>query len=129
VVVLTPLHPYFLQEWGYHAWNSAEASPIDVDVVTRATTLAIAKLDESFFRVRFDRLTPRERDYMRALAALGPGAHRSGDVAERLGVRSEFAAPLRSGLIRKGMIYSPSYGDTTFTVPLFDDFMLRTMPG
>lgn len=94
----------------------------------QATKIAIAKLDESFFRVRFDRLTPRERDYMRALADLGPGARRSGDIAERLGVKSESVAPLRSGLIRKGMIYSPAYGDTAFTVPLFNEFMLRTIP-
>lgn len=121
-------YPYFLQEWGYHAWNLAADSPIDVDVVRQATAVAIRKLDESFFRVRFDRLTPREKDYMRALADLGPGAHRSGDIADGLGMKVQSIAPLRSGLIRKGMIYSPAHGDTAFTVPLFDEFMLRTMP-
>lgn len=128
IVSLTQGYPYFLQEWGYQAWNLAEASPIDTAVVTRATAAAIKKLDQSFFRVRFDRLTPREKDYIRALADLGPGAHRSGDIAERLGVKVQSSAPLRSGLIRKGMIYSPAHGDTAFTVPLFDAFMLRTMP-
>ena len=121
-------YPYFLQEWGYHAWNLALESPIDIDVVRQATEVAIRKLDESFFRVRFDRLTPREKDYMRALADLGPGAHRSGDIADSLGMKVQSIAPLRSGLIRKGMIYSPAHGDTAFTVPLFDKFMLRTMP-
>lgn len=128
IVNLTQGYPYFLQEWGYQAWNLAEKSPIDKAVVARATTTAIKKLDQSFFRVRFDRLTPREKDYIRAMADLGPGAHRSGDVADRLGVKVQSSAPLRSGLIRKGMIYSPAHGDTAFTVPLFDAFMLRTMP-
>jgi hypothetical protein len=121
-------YPYFLQEWGYHAWNLAADSTIDVDIVRQTTAVAIRKLDESFFRVRFDRLTPREKDYMRALAELGPGAHRSGDIADHLGMKVQSIAPLRSGLIRKGMIYSPAHGDTAFTVPLFDEFMLRTMP-
>lgn len=121
-------YPYFLQEWGYHAWNIAPQSPIDIHAARRATGIAIKKLDESFFRVRFDRLTPREKDYMRSLAELGPGAHRSGDIAECLGVKVQSIAPLRSGLIKKGMIYSPAHGDTAFTVPLFDQFMMRTMP-
>jgi hypothetical protein len=128
LVRVTRGYPYFLQEWGYQAWNLAAASPIGIDVVQRATTVAIQKLDGSFFRVRFDRLTPREKDYMRAMADLGPGSHRSGDIAERLGVKVQSIAPLRSGLLRKGMIYSPAHGDTAFTVPMFDEFMLRTMP-
>lgn len=128
IVEKTQGYPYFLQEWGYQSWNLAEKSPIEKGVVARATEAAIKKLDESFFRVRFDRLTPREKDYLRALAEFGPGAHRSGDVADALGVNVRSIAPLRSGLIRKGMIYSPAHGDTAFTVPLFDDFMRRTMP-
>jgi hypothetical protein len=128
LVRVTHGYPYFLQEWGYQAWNLAEQTPIDFDIVYRATESAIKKLDSSFFRVRFDRLTPRERDYLRALAELGHGAHRSGDIADCLQVKVQSVAPLRSGLIRKGMIYSPAHGDTAFTVPLFDDFMRRTMP-
>lgn len=128
LVAVTHGYPYFLQEWGYHAWNLARESPIGIDVVRQATEVSIRKLDESFFRVRFDRLTPREKDYMRALADLGPGAHRSGDIAEHLGMKVQSIAPLRSGLIRKGMIHSPAHGDTAFTVPLFDEFMMRTMP-
>ena len=128
LVQITQGYPYFLQEWGYQVWNAATTSPIDVDVIDRATAFAIRKLDQSFFRVRFDRLTPREKDYLRALAELGDGTHRSGDVAEMLGVKIQSIAPLRSGLIRKGMIYSPQHGDTAFTVPLFEAFMRRTMP-
>jgi hypothetical protein len=94
-----------------------------------ASQSAIAALDESFFRVRFDRLTPVERKYLRAMAALGNGPHRSGDVAEILSRKVTSLAPTRSALIAKGMIWSPKHGDTAFTVPLFDEFMLRTMPG
>ena len=128
LATVTHGYPYFLQEWGYAAWNLAPASPIDAAVVKRATTVAIKKLDGSFFRVRFDRLTPREKDYLRALAELGEGPHRSGDIADALGMKVQSMAPLRSGLIKKGMIYSPAHGDTAFTVPLFDQFMKRTMP-
>ena len=82
----------------------------------------------SFFRVRFDRLTPMEKRYMRAMAELGRGPHRSGDVAAALGRKVTKVAPVRSSLIAKGMLYSPAHGDTAFTVPLFDGFMKRIMP-
>lgn len=121
-------YPYFLQEWGSESWNAAQQSPIDVDVVRQASKAAISNLDQSFFRVRFDRLTPREKEYLRALAELGNNPQRSGEIAQMLGVKSESVAPLRSGLIGKGMIYSPQHGDTAFTVPLFDEFMRRIMP-
>jgi hypothetical protein len=125
---VTQGYPYFLQEWGYQSWNMAEQSPIDLQLIERTTVASTARLDQSFFRVRFDRLTPREKDYLSALAELGTGNQRSGGVAERLGVKVQSIAPLRSSLINKGMIYSPAHGDTAFTVPLFDQFMLRTMP-
>ncbi len=121
-------YPYFLQEWGHHTWNVAGASPITVQDVHQATAEAIQTLDRGFFRVRLDRLTPREKDYMRAMADLGPGPHRSGEIAEKLGMNVTTAGPLRNGLIRKGMIFSPQHGDTAFTVPMFDQFMRRTMP-
>ncbi len=122
-------YPYFLQEWGKHAWDAADASPITLQDVEQATTSAIAALDESFFRVRFDRLTPLEKKYLRAMAELGAGPHRSGDIAERLDREVTSLGPTRSQLIVKGMIWSPSHGDTAFTVPLFDEFMKRIMPG
>jgi hypothetical protein len=106
----------------------AGKSPIDIDAVREATGQAIRHLDQSFFRVRFDRLTPREKEYLRALAELGNNPQRSGDIAQLLGAKSEEVAPLRAGLIGKGMIYSPQHGDTAFTVPLFDEFMKRIMP-
>lgn len=128
IINVTEGYPYFLQEWGYQAWNIANKSPIDVNVAKQATVASIASLDKSFFRVRFDRLTPREQAYLRALAALGDTPQRSGDVAEELGIDVQNAAPLRNNLIKKGMIYSPKHGDTAFTVPLFEGFMKRIMP-
>lgn len=122
-------YPYFLQEWGKHAWDAADASPISTADVQLTSRAAIAALDESFFRVRFDRLTPVERKYLRAMAQLGEGPHRSGDIAEMLDRKVTSLAPTRNALIAKGMIWSPKHGDTAFTVPLFDEFMLRIMPG
>ena len=121
-------YPYFLQEWGKHVWDVADASPIQKDDVSVASGAALAGLDESFFRVRFDRLTPAEKKYLRAMAELGPGPHRSGDVAEVLGRKVTSFGPTRNQLIAKGMVWSPSHGDTAFTVPLFDEFMKRIMP-
>jgi hypothetical protein len=128
IIRKTERYPYFLQQWGHESWNIADTSPITLQVIEEATKSAITNLDRTFFRVRFDRLTPREKEYLRVLATLGPGNQRSGEIAEQLGVRVQSVAPLRSGLIKKGMIYSPSHGDTAFTVPLFDEFMLRMMP-
>jgi hypothetical protein len=128
IVEQTKGYPYFLQEWGAHAWDVAAHSPITVEDARRATEQSVTQLDKGFFRVRLDRLTPRERDYMRAMAELGPGPHRSGDIAQALSMDVTTAGPLRSGLIRKGMIFSPQHGDTAFTVPMFDEFMRRSMP-
>jgi len=121
-------YPYFLQEWGYHVWNAAPQSPITADDVERAAPRVQDQLDQNFFRVRLDRLTPREREYLVAMASLGPGSHRSGDIAAALGVRVESVAPRRSALIAKGIVYSPAHGDTAFTVPLFDEFLERVSP-
>jgi hypothetical protein len=85
-------------------------------------------LDQNFFRVRFDRLTPREKDYLRAMAELGAGPHRTGDIAAVFGAKSTALGPVRANLIAKGMIYSPEYGAMAFTVPLFDAFMRRAIP-
>ena len=129
VIARTQGYPYFLQEWGKHAWDSAHASPVNLGDVRVASASAIAALDESFFRVRFDRLTPAEKKYLRAMAELGEGPHRSGDIADCLKRKVTALGPTRSQLIAKGMIWSPNHGDTAFTVPLFDQFMHRIMPG
>lgn len=125
---LTKGYPYFIQEWGYQMWNLAVISPIELDVVKSAAESVIRRLDQNFFRVRFDRLTPGEKNFLRAMAELGSGAIRSGDIATCLGVKVNSIGPVRSKLIKKGMIYSPAYGDIAFTVPLFDEFMKRAMP-
>ncbi|MCR5863771.1 ATP-binding protein [Aquincola sp. J276] len=129
LIAVTHRYAYFLQQWGYHTWEQAALSPLTVDDVRRASTSAVAALDESFFRVRFDRLTPKEKRYLRAMAELGPGPHRSGDIAQAYPAKVTSLAPTRSGLIAKGMIWSPNHGDTAFTVPMFDEFMKRIMPG
>lgn len=123
----TQAYPYFLQEWGKHSWACADGSPITSDDAKNATELAISDLDASFFRVRFDRLTPAEKKYLRAMAELGPGPHKSGDIAQLMGKKVQSVAPIRATLIGKGMIYSVSHGDNSFTVPLFDGFMKRVM--
>jgi hypothetical protein len=128
VLEATEGYPYFLQEWGYHLWNAAEAPEITIELVEAVRAAVVDHLDRNFFLVRFDRLTPKEKDYLRAMAELGPGPHRSGDIARELGVRVESVAPRRGGLIAKGMVYSPAHGDTAFTVPMFDQFLLRQMP-
>jgi hypothetical protein len=129
IVRTTQGYAYFLQEWGKHAWDAAVRSPIDAADVDAAQATAIAELDAGFFGVRFDRLAPAEKRYLRAMAALGPGPHRSGDIATELGRKVTSLAPTRSALIGKGMAWSPAHGDTAFTVPLFDEFMRRIMPG
>lgn len=128
IVEQTKGYPYFLQEWGKQAWDIAVVSPISEADVEAASAVTIAALDESFFRVRFDRLRPAEKRYLRAMAELGPGPHRSGDIAAELGREVSSLAPTRNSLIIKGMVWSPNHGDTAFTVPLFDEFMKRIMP-
>lgn len=128
ILSVTERYPYFLQQWGHEAWNIASNNRISRKDVLKATSAAIVKLDESFFRVRFGRCTPTEKRYMRALAELGPGTHRSGEIAEKLSLKTTNVGPTRDKLIRKGMIYSPQHGDTAFTVPLFDAYMRRVMP-
>lgn len=125
---LTHGYPYFLQEWAYQSWNMAVASPITLKIVRDATPEVMRRLDKNFFRVRFDRLTPSEKNFLRAMAHLGPDSHRTGDIAATLGTTVKGIGPVRSKLIKKGMIYSPAHGDMAFTVPLFDQFMIRAIP-
>lgn len=128
ILSLTQRYPYFLQEWGKHCWDVAKNSPITLNDVQEASKLAIIELDTSFFRVRFDRLTPLEKKYLRAMAECGDGIMRSGDIAHLLNKEVQGVAPTRAGLINKGMIYSSAHGDNAFTVPLFQDYLKRVMP-
>ena len=126
ITVKTKGYPYFLQEWGYQSWNTAQGFSITLQDTQAAAKAAILRLDDGFFKVRFDRLTPKERSYVFAMAQLGPGPYRSSEVAEKLGEDPKSLGPCRSQIISKGMIYSPSHGDIAFTVPMFDEYLIRT---
>lgn len=127
ILRVTQGYAYFLQVWGSHTWLAAAESPLTIGDVRTASAAAVATMDEGFFRVRFDRCTPKEKKYLRSMAELGPGPHRSGDIATCMGEKVSSLAPTRSSLIVKGMIWSPNFGDTAFTVPMFDEFMKRIM--
>jgi hypothetical protein len=128
IVKFTEGYPYFLQEFGKHVWNIANDSPITLGDVQEALPAVQAQLDENFFRVRIGRTTVAERRYISAMASLGKGPYKTGDIAATLGVTSPGVAPLRNQLINKGLVYSPSHGITAFTVPQFDDFVRRCFP-
>jgi len=125
IVKLTKGYPYFLQEWGYQVWNASPASPIDENCMGVAGAEALRRLDEGFFKVRIDRLTPKEKEYVIAMARLGGGPYRSSDVADMLGEKLTTLGPRRAQIIAKGMIYSPAHGDIAFTVPMFDEYLKR----
>ena len=128
IVRATQNYPYFIQEWGFQVWNRAPASPIAREAVAEATPDVTAHLDANFFRVRFDRLTVLQQKYLRAMAELGPGPHKTGQIATTLGVGAASVATVRQQLVNKGMVWSQRHGETAFTVPLFDSFMKRQMP-
>lgn len=125
-------YPYFLQEWGYQIWNQTEEPPISFSVVEKASETVIKRLDENFFRVRFDRLTGNEKKFLGAMAMAAMSSPsrrvRISDIAVNMGQKKSTLAPVRASLIKKGMIYSPAYGEMDFTVPLFADFMIRMIP-
>jgi hypothetical protein len=125
IMLKTQGYPYFLQEWGYQCWNIAQGPQIEVADASQAAEEATRRLDDGFFKVRFDRLTPKEREYVIAMAQLGPGPYRSSDIAAALGETPQSLGPRRSQIISKGMIYSPSHGDIAFTVPMFNDYLIR----
>ena len=120
-------YPYFLQEWGHQSWNLAVGHTITLNDARQAETTTLKRLDEGFFKVRFDRLTPKEREYVIAMARLGNGPYRSSDVADALGESAQSLGPRRAQIISKGMIYSPSHGDVAFTVPMFNDYLTRNL--
>jgi len=129
VVHLTKGYPYFLQEFGKAAWDAA-AGPdrITAEDVDAAVPVAVAGLDDGFFRVRTGRTSSPERLYLRAMAELGPGAVRSGEVASLLRRPVTSLGPTRDQLIKKALCYSPRWGEIDFTVPMFGEFMKRWMP-
>ena len=128
VVDRTRGYPYFVQEFGKHAWDIA-AGPHEITTtdVELATPLALAELDSGFFRVRIDRATGEERTYLAAMASLGTGPYATGDVAMVLNQTATEVGPHHDALIGRGLCYSPRHGIIDFTVPMFDEFVRRTM--
>lgn len=124
---VTEGYPYFLQIWGKYVWDYADNSPITKKAAIEVNAEIIDHLDANFFRSRYDRLTSLEQQYLRAMAELGPGPHKSGDIASVLQCQSKQVGTVRDRLIKIGMIYSQRFGETAFTVPLFDGFMKRAI--
>jgi AAA ATPase domain len=128
IVRTTEGYPYFLQEFGKQAWNVAEGTEIVASDISVATLLAIDDLDRGFFRARIDKTTDAERDYLRAMAALGgPGPYRSGDVSRQLNRTTGQTGPVRDSLIKRGLCFAPRHGELAFTVPMFDEFIRRAL--
>jgi AAA ATPase domain len=128
VEVLTGGYPYFLQEFGKQAWAVADGTRIELKDVELSAPIALSELDGGFFRARVDRTTDSEREYLRAMANVGgPGPYRSGDVANSIGKAAQKVGSIREALIRKGLCYSPRRGEIAFTVPLFDDYVRRSL--
>lgn len=129
IVGISEGFPYFIQEFGKQAWDAAvRADRIDLSDVERGVPVAVAELDDGFFRVRTGRTSDPERAYLRAMAELGPGPVRSSAVAALLGKKVTAVAPTRDALIKKALCYSPRWGEIDFTVPMFDWFMRRLVP-
>lgn len=117
-------YPYFLQEWGYQVWKVAKTPSISLSDVNAAEEIVTQRLDQNFFKVRYDRLTDGEKRFMMAMA-LNDTPCKSADIAEQLSMKSNALTPMRANLIRKGMIYSPRHSILDFSVPLFGEFLKR----
>lgn len=128
VVDRTRGYPYFLQEFGKHAWDTA-AGPDEITAgdVEAATPLATAELDAGFFRVRMDRATGAERTYLGAMASLGGGPYVCDEIAAVLDKTTGEVDPLHDALVRRGLCYRPRDGVIDFTVPMFDEFVRRAL--
>jgi hypothetical protein len=125
--LLTDGYPYFVQAYGKVTWDVALGSPIQVSDVREAAPEAEGELAVGFFGARYDRATPAERDYMRAIADLGvdhdDGAVPTADIAKALGRKPQSLSPARDGLIKKGLVFSSERGSVAFTVPHFGKFL------
>ena len=121
-------YPYFLQEYGYQMWIAAEKSPISADDVRRIVPDVQNRLDSNFFDVRFDRISNREKEFLRAMAEFPQDkAVPMSELVGTMGRPLSAISPIRASLIKKGVVYSPEYGGIAYTVPMFADYMKRTM--
>ena len=125
IIKETEGYPYFIQLWGSSAWDIAKSSPITLEDVQKATKAAILSLDSGFFRIRYDRLTERQQEYVKAMAVIGHIPVTSAEVAQMMQMSVQQAAPLRDEVIRKGIAYSPGRGLIAFSVPKFEEFIRR----
>jgi len=132
--VATAGYPYFVQAYGKVAWDVAPADPITVDDVLVAAPEAEAELAVGFFGSRFERATPAEREYLRAMADLAvpdvddsvPAVEEAvptAGIADLLGRKPQSLSPARDTLIKKGLVYSGERGRIAFTVPHFGRYL------
>ncbi|UVM28777.1 MULTISPECIES: ATP-binding protein [unclassified Pseudomonas] len=125
IVDRTRGYPFFLQEWASTAWNNAEGPEITVEDVDHSYAETLASLDAGFFRVRIDRLTKSEVQFVKTMSELGDGPYAMADIAKAMGRTQSSLGPTRANIISKGMIYSTDHGYLNFTVPLFAEYMRR----
>lgn len=125
VVKGTQGYPFFIQTWAFYMWEQAPEPRMTLADVEKSRDIAIKKLDEGFFQVRFDRLTDKEIEYVKAMAALGNGPYLVSDVRKKSGQSQSATGKQRDSLIKKGMIYAPRFGYVDFTVPLCSEFLKR----
>lgn len=125
VVNITKGYPFFLQEWASFSWDNAEGPEITLDDVHVSYIEALASLDKGFFRVRIDRLSKGEVQFVKIMSQLGDGPYAMADIAKAMARTQQSLGPTRANIIAKGMIYSTNHGYLDFTVPLFAEFMRR----
>jgi hypothetical protein len=125
IIERTKGYPFFLQEWASVIWNNAEGPEITFDDADRSYTETLASLDEGFFKVRIDRLTKAEVQFVKAMAQIGDGPYAMADITKIMNRTQKSLGPSRASIISKGMIYSTDHGYLDFTVPLFAEFMRR----
>ncbi len=118
-------YPYFIQQFGQTAWDAAAEPPIRLDDAAEGVRIGRERLDNGFFRARWERATPAERDYLAAMAVDGDGPSSTGEVASRLEKKPTSLGPTRANLIAKGLVYAPEHGQITFTVPGMSEFIRR----
>ncbi|WP_062343232.1 ATP-binding protein [Novosphingobium sp. CCH12-A3] len=125
IVTRTKGYPFFLQEWASVVWNNAEGPEISFADADQSYAETLASLDDGFFKVRIDRLTKAEIQFVKAMADLGDGPYAMAEIAQAMQRTQKSLGPTRASIIAKGMIFSTDHGYLDFSVPLFAEFMRR----